>query len=122
VNGNGLPDWWEDFYFDSPTAAAPSADSDGNGMSNLSEYIAGTNPNNPSETFRITSTASDGGGSRIIQWNSVAGRAYDVYYASQLAGTFSLMQSNLLYPSNTFTDAVHNASSEAYYRLRVRLP
>ena len=121
INGNGLPDWWEDLYFGSPTAAVASADSDGNGMSNLQKYIAGIDPTNPAATFKIQSFSA-GGGTRAFGWNPVAGRQYDVYYASQLTGAFSLMQSNLTFTQNTFTDSVHSATSEGYYRLKVHLP
>lgn len=42
-DGNGLPDWWELEYF-SHTGVDPDADPDGDGLSNLREYEAGTSP------------------------------------------------------------------------------
>lgn len=50
-DGNGLPDGWELIYFGSG-GAAPTADADNDGTSNLMEYLAGTNPLDPSKTFR----------------------------------------------------------------------
>ena len=47
TDGDGLPDRWEQQYFGSATGANPTADSDGDGRSNLQEFLDGTNPLNP---------------------------------------------------------------------------
>jgi hypothetical protein len=43
-DGDGMPDWWELAYFGSTAGAAPGADADGDGATNLQEYQAGTDP------------------------------------------------------------------------------
>lgn len=43
--GNGIPDWWEMEHFGT-IGIDPHADPDGDGLSNLEEYIHGTDPNN----------------------------------------------------------------------------
>ena len=45
---DGLPDEWEILYGLNPKAADATLDSDGDTMSNLAEYIAGTDPTDPS--------------------------------------------------------------------------
>jgi hypothetical protein len=45
ANGNGIPDWWEMYYFGNLTQRA-SDDYDGDGVDNLHEYLEGTNPTN----------------------------------------------------------------------------
>ena len=43
-DSDGLDDDWEDLYFPSITAASGGDDSDNDGLTNLKEYAAGTNP------------------------------------------------------------------------------
>lgn len=44
---DGLPDWWEELYFDHSTAADAFEDPDEDGLLNYEEYIHGTDPTNP---------------------------------------------------------------------------
>lgn len=46
INGNGIPDWWELYYFGNLNQPA-GADFDGDGVDNLHEYLEGTDPTNP---------------------------------------------------------------------------
>jgi hypothetical protein len=47
-DGDGMPDWWEKKYgFDPFNPADAAEDADGDGFSNLEEYLAGTNPRDP---------------------------------------------------------------------------
>ena len=57
ANHDGLPDAWQALYFGSANSphAAPSADPDNDGMSNLNEYLSGTIPNNGTSVLKITS-------------------------------------------------------------------
>jgi Divergent InlB B-repeat domain len=45
ANGNGIPDWWEMYYFGNLNQTA-LGDYDGDGVNNLDEYLEGTNPTN----------------------------------------------------------------------------
>ena len=47
TDSDGLPDWWEQEHFGCTTCAIPTADSDSDGLTNLEEYVIGTNPTNP---------------------------------------------------------------------------
>jgi uncharacterized delta-60 repeat protein len=57
-NNNGLPDVWEMTYFGSLTNSAYS-DSDGDGVSNMQEFLDGTNPTNSASHF-FTLTVNEG--------------------------------------------------------------
>jgi hypothetical protein len=52
TNHNGIPDAWESYYFGSVgTNRTQYTDSDGDGMSDYDEFIAGTNPTNAASKF-----------------------------------------------------------------------
>ena len=75
---NGLPIAWMLTYFGT-TNVNPNADADGDGMSNLQEYLAGTNPTNSTDRLAVTSfSSSPGGTSASLTWNSVLTRCYYV--------------------------------------------
>jgi hypothetical protein len=91
--GDGIANWWKQQYgfnpFD-PTVAA--ADPDGDGMSNLQEFLAGTNPTNNASAFRIVSVVPEGSNWRIT-WKTAGGRTNAV---QGTAGSYD----NLGNPSN----------------------
>jgi T5SS/PEP-CTERM-associated repeat protein len=72
--GDGIPNGWKQQYgldpFD-PNLA--NEDSDGDGMSNLQEYLAGTDPTNSASAFRITSVVSTGN-DILVNWMTGIGR------------------------------------------------
>jgi hypothetical protein len=83
--GDGISNGWKQQYgfnpFDITVAAT---DSDGDGFSNLQEFLAGTDPTNPSSAFLITSVVSFGsdvlinwmtgiGKTNALQWTAGAG-------------------------------------------------
>ena len=53
-DGDGLPDDWEIGAFGNITAQNGDGDADGDGFKNSYEYLAGTNPNDPTSSLRIT--------------------------------------------------------------------
>jgi hypothetical protein len=59
-NGNGLPDVWELAYFGNLNQTA-LGDFDGDGVSNLQEYLDGTNPTNKLSFRSRLTVQSDGG-------------------------------------------------------------
>jgi len=101
-------------------------DSDGDGLNNWQEYLAGTIPTNASSVFRITGGQVLPGGQFIVHWLSVSNRLYDVMRGTDLAagiGAFMPVPgaTNLTGtpPQNTWTDSVNSASTRSFYRLTV---
>ena len=120
---DGMPDAWETLYFGGPGNADPS-DLAANGVNTLLEaYIAGLNPTNSSNVFEINNFDADYDGldSRHVMWSTASNRVYSIYWSPDLMHTpFTLMQSNIL--GGAFTDMVHGAESDGYYKVKVQLP
>jgi hypothetical protein len=89
VVGDGIPNGWKQQYgldpFD-PTVAG--ADPDHDGMSNLQEYLAGTNPTNSASLLKITSLTMTNGNVRV-GWSAVGGKSYLLQTNSVMGSAFA---------------------------------
>jgi len=87
TDGDGLPDSWELRYFGSLSEARGGADEDpdGDGLTNLQEFRAGTHPTDAGSSVRITAVRLVGGQVRIT-FPSVAGKRYRVERTDSLTG------------------------------------
>lgn len=90
-DGDGMPDGWEVSYSLNPLADDAQANRDADPFDNLSEYISGTSPTDPSSYFRVhdfrlATNALD----LTISWQAATGRVYTVHSTtSLLSGTWS---------------------------------
>ncbi|MGD0651032.1 MAG: Ig-like domain-containing protein [Verrucomicrobiia bacterium] len=82
-NGDGLPDVWQIQYFGSVNApgSGPNDDPDGDGLNNLQEWLAGTNPTNSASTLRIIGVTQEGDDVRVA-WTTAGGRTNAVQAAA----------------------------------------
>lgn len=88
VNHDGIDDRWQKQYFtdiNSPNAR-PDADPDGDGMNNLAEYIATTDPTDPASSLKIDSIQYYLNQNHLA-WRSVYGMTYQVRGLDQVNGT-----------------------------------
>lgn len=85
TDGDGAPDAWESTYgLDSSNPADAASDLDGDGTSNLAEFLAGTDPQSAASRFAIDALERDGFGRTIIVFTTHAGRSYAVLAADAL--------------------------------------
>ena len=63
--GCGMPDWWQLYYFSNLNQNA-SADFDGDGASNLQEFLDGSNPANSASVRYHLTLFSDGGAVQVV--------------------------------------------------------
>jgi hypothetical protein len=77
ANGNGLADSWEQEYFGVIAPSHPgTVDTDGDGMNDLGEFRAGTNPTNAASLLRFATPLAPNPGVVRLDWPTVPCRAY----------------------------------------------
>ncbi|MBN2161533.1 MAG: SUMF1/EgtB/PvdO family nonheme iron enzyme [Pontiellaceae bacterium] len=117
ADGDGLPDAWEQLHFSGN--ADPAMDGDGDGQTNGDEFIADTLPMDSGSFFAITNLGLSG--AFFVEWPSVTGRYYSVWWSTNLLDGFELLQAGLTYPEGSYTDSVHDAANQVFYRVKVAL-
>src|SRR6476469_7880582 len=83
ADSNGMADAWEIQYF-GHAGNDPDADADGDGLSNLQEYQAGTNPTNSSSYFHLTSVGKVNNSDVRLDWATSGGHSYIVQMSTNL--------------------------------------
>ncbi|MFD0895794.1 hypothetical protein KBB96_02330 [Luteolibacter ambystomatis] len=110
-------------HFTNVVPTNPNTDTDHDGVTDANEAIAGTNPNDSTDFFRLQSVAPAGDGIHV-NFNVVASRTYTVEYSQTLAagswesiGTYAATGA----APHTFldTDAVRRSRPTGFYRVRV---
>ncbi len=122
TDGDGLPDAWERQNW-GQLRPLPGVDSDGDGASNLAEYLAGTDPRDPNSVLRIASfqVNADFPTWLDMTWGSVASRQYAIQYRDDLA-TNSWSDLAVLPWLGANNAAVFQAGHQRFYRLRAFRP
>ncbi len=108
TDGDGIDDQWEMDHFGDLTTADATSDTDLDGFSDLHEFLAGTNPNDPASLLILTHESTQVSGSGVvIRWQSASNRIYDISRATNLLSTFSTIATNIpaTPPQNVYTDS-----------------
>jgi len=116
ADANGLPDAWETEHFGA-TGASASGDTDGDGISNLIEYLAGTDPRSAASVFRPTSHAS--GGNLVLTVPTVSGRNYRVWGTANLQGAWT--QHDTISGDGSTVEWLYELSQSPKYFLRIEI-
>jgi len=101
--------------------ADPSADTDGDMMSNAAEIIAGSDALDAQSKFEVTETTHDGAGRYVLHWDAVEDRVYTIDWTPVLTESFQTLETNVVWPQNNWTDTVHTVETKGFYRIGVRL-
>ncbi len=129
TDGDGIPDWWMQEHFGHPTGQAgdhslAGDDADGDGLTNLDEYRAGTDPRDSASTLRVTAINVDGAGAHIT-FTSVAGKTYRLEYKDAITDpTWLLAVNNITGQTGTTTvlDSGAIGQSRKFYRVLAIFP
>lgn len=124
ADNDGLDDAWEMQHFGS-TARDGTGDFDGDGMSDLAEFLAGTNPTDSSSGLKVTHVTLDTGVSTTIEWAAVAGKTYRAQYKDALdLSVWHDLSGDIPASGNTAskTDTTVAGHIQRYYRVLLVQP
>ncbi|HUR46569.1 MAG TPA: hypothetical protein VMZ27_11890, partial [Candidatus Saccharimonadales bacterium] len=117
VDNDGVPDWWEVYYFGS-VAPGPDDDADGDGQKNRDEFLAGTHPRDPASALRVSGLVAAGPTNAfVLRWPSMAGKRYTVRCYREIGAPFTVLGTNILAtpPMNVFSHPMANEPKGFYY-------
>jgi PKD repeat protein len=115
TDSDGLPNDWEAQHFGGSTNANPNSMA-ANGLNTVLEaYVAGLNPTNPASRFAVSNNWN------TLHWIAASGRVYSVYWTTNLLNGFQPLETNIVWPQKSWTDAVHGAQGGNFYRIGARL-
>ena len=118
-DGDGLPDWWEKRYFTDNVTGFPEEDADGDGMTNLSEFIAGTTPTDANSLLKILSISYADQATISLRWTSVPGRKYVVERTNRIGESFAAVGKTVTAQKEESTYDLAEDSSASIYRIGI---
>ena len=126
ADGDGLDDDWEARHFASSTAANPADDTDGDGLTNAQEFIAGTDPTDASSYLKVgplnvERSALNAQRSVQIEFHAVSNRTYTVLFSPEASGSpWTRVADVLATPTNRSVTVLDSRAAQAtpgFYRL-----
>lgn len=109
----GIPyDWWST-YFGTNNWPSASADSDGDGASNLQEFMAGTIPTNSASVLRLRLDNTSQG--LFLKWNTEPGLMYQVQTTTDLSTWSNL--GGVRFAAGHLDSMFVGGDSVGYYRI-----
>jgi len=124
-DGDGMFDAFELKYFGSLTDALPEGDEDGDGRSNLEEFVANTDPTDEHSFFSICCIEEVAGKIRVEVEDTSPRRSYRLYGSSDLGQSDSWISVDGPFPGNGGKLSLEDPATlvdRAFYRVAVEVP
>ncbi|MGI9239563.1 MAG: hypothetical protein ACR2RV_02110, partial [Verrucomicrobiales bacterium] len=121
TDDDGMDDEWETENGLVVGTDDSALDNDGDGASSLEEFLASTDPGDPSSILKIASISSDGGDGFNIQFSSIVGKTYQLQFSPDLRSSFEDLPDASLVATeelSTFNTTLQNPSG-GHLRVRV---
>ncbi|MEP4078444.1 endonuclease/exonuclease/phosphatase family protein [Haloferula sp.] len=121
-DGDSLPNEWELLYFPDLNTSSGNLleDWDSDGLSDMNEWIAGTDPTDSSSLFRARIQVGDPGEIDVL-WDAVAGKTYRIYSSSTMDDDWSMIANDLpaVVPESSYSVTVDEDDTACFYRVEV---
>ena len=125
-DSDGITDAWELTYTNTLTAFMASSDTDGDGVPDLAEHLADTNPTDPADKLMIAAYETTSGGTEAtLTWLSKLTRCYQIEKTLNLTGPTWLDSGLGLIASDEPTTTRMFADTNApmrFYRVKAMKP
>jgi len=118
-DGDGMDDDWEMAYFGTLTRDG-RGDFDGDGQTDLQEFLAGTDPTNQGSALRVLTLAPLGGSGTRLLWSAAPGKTYQAQFKDQLGDADWTNLPGLIMANGTTastTDPGAGQGSQRFYRV-----
>jgi len=120
TNTNGISDAWEEYYFGSVSPdRTQQTDSDGDGMTDYAEFIAGTNPTNAASKLIFLAANAQTNNTVQLQWAAIPGRVYQVETSTDL-NNWSPVSEWLRASASPMSYTTINNLDSRFFRVEVR--
>ncbi len=124
--GDGVPDWWRILYFDpsgtgttTNNQSCAACDPDGDGQSNLAEFLAGTSANNAGSLLQIRTITRLPNGDTVVAWDSTAGKKYALQSTDALTNAFAAISSTNTAAGSAMSFTNTTGAAARYYRVQL---
>ena len=121
ADADGIPDAWETAHGLNPAVNDAALDADGDGSTNLAEYRAGTDPQNPQSRFQVKTFAIPANSRATIAWDGVAGKIYRLSTSADLATWTPLDGSTVLASATGVQSITLDTTGSAQLFVRVEI-
>ena len=116
-DSDGIEDSWENAYFLDLSTVDASSDIDNDGNTDAAEFQAGTDPTDPSSSFRMNiqdvSTDFD------LSWPSASGRTYSIRMTTDLGQPWTVVENTIAATPPTNSRSFTPATSAAFYQITI---
>lgn len=126
-DGDGISNAWEYQNFADSTTANGASDFDRDGVSDLREFLSGTDPKDPTDNLRIISITRPSATTTTLTFTSKPGHIYQIETDADLASPWTDSGLGLFYrdpaDSTTTTKTItHGPGSRLFFRAGARRP
>ena len=121
TDGDGISDGWESAHGLDPAVNDAALDADADGSTNLAEFRAGTDPQDPGSRFAVKTCTIPANSQATITWDGIAGKIYRLSTSADLATWTVLEGSTVLAGATAVQSIMLDATGVPRFFVRVEI-